>query len=95
MKLVVLVDFDERVQREFGGPLHQPRELVPTKGRNNQKDTVSAGRFRFEQLVFGNDEILSQQRDVDGLSNSSQMVSDPSKKVGSVSTDKATAPALA
>jgi len=39
------------------------------KGRHNQEDRIRSCRFRLEQLIFGDDEVLPQLRHVDRVSN--------------------------
>ena len=76
-------------------PLRAPAaaRARPAAGADDQQHRVGAGRARLEQLILRDDEVLPQQRTSTAARTRTRCSSDPSKNVGSVSTEIAAAPA--
>ena len=94
-RFLVVVDFDQCGQPEPGCRFQQRPQLGIAQRRHDQQRRIRAERRRFDQLVVGDDEVLAQ----DGMSTAALTAArwsgEPSKNVGSVSTEMAAAPASA
>ena len=90
-----VVHFDQCGQPQLTARSQQRPQLGIAQRRHDQQHRIRAERCRFGKLVVRDDEVLAQERDVDRGPDRARCSSEPSKNVGSVSTEIAAAPASA
>ena len=64
LQLRSVVHLDEHIEAERRGAIRQRRQVLRRQGRDNQQHGVGAGGSGLEQLVFGDDKILPEDRHV-------------------------------
>src|SRR5262249_22993405 len=61
-QLTIVVDLDQCVESETSRRPQKPDEFVLVERRDDQQHRISTGSPRLDELVFGDDEILSEER---------------------------------
>ena len=74
LELGGVMDLDEHVELERGRMIVQHFQFDRPERADDQQHRVGSGRFRLQQLVFRDDEVLSQDRDVDDGADALQML---------------------
>ena len=72
-QLQIVVHFNERIEPETPRRGQQPMQLFVGQRGHDQQHGISAGRTRFQQLIFRDHEIFSQKRCGHRGSNGTQM----------------------
>ena len=86
------MDLDERGQPDALRGVVQIAELRAVESGHDEEHGVGARRARFPELILLEDELLAEQRDVDGRAHGHEILEAPRKYFWSVSTEMAAAP---